>query len=106
MGRAFAQRAARDGDISPFLAQAAGAGWCEHPVRLVGKSEEVDLETGELTGGFDSAAMPDGVLLKACRNRRSSVCRPCAEIYRGDARMLVGCGLMAGRARTCRPTRL
>jgi hypothetical protein len=40
---------------------------------------------------------PDGVILKACGNRRASRCRPCSEVYRRDAWHLVAAGLRGGK---------
>jgi hypothetical protein len=40
---------------------------------------------------------PDGVLLKACGNRRASVCPACAETYRRDAWHLIAAGLRGGK---------
>ena len=40
---------------------------------------------------------PDGVLRKACGNRREAVCPPCAERYRGDAYQLIATGLRGGK---------
>ena len=40
---------------------------------------------------------PDGVLRKACGNRREAVCGPCAERYRGDAWQLIAAGLRGGK---------
>ena len=40
---------------------------------------------------------PDGVLRKACGNRREAVCPPCAERYRQDAFQLIAAGLRGGK---------
>ena len=40
---------------------------------------------------------PDGVLRKACGNRREAVCAPCAERYRQDAYHLIAAGLRGGK---------
>ncbi len=40
---------------------------------------------------------PDGILRKACGNRREAVCPPCAERYRGDAYQLIAAGLRGGK---------
>jgi hypothetical protein len=40
---------------------------------------------------------PDGVLRKACGNRREAVCGPCAERYRQDAYQLIAAGLRGGK---------
>ncbi len=41
--------------------------------------------------------MPDGVIYKACGNRRASVCPSCSEIYRADAYQLVLAGMRGGK---------
>ena len=41
--------------------------------------------------------MPDGVVYKACGNRRAAVCASCAEIYRADAYQLVAAGMKGGK---------
>ena len=40
---------------------------------------------------------PDGILRKACGNRREAVCPSCAERYRGDAYQLIAAGLRGGK---------
>jgi hypothetical protein len=40
---------------------------------------------------------PDGILRKACGNRREAVCPPCAERYSGDAYQLIAAGLRGGK---------
>ena len=46
---------------------------------------------------WSTDAEPDGVLRKACGNRREAVCPPCAERYRGDAYQLIAAGLRGGK---------
>jgi hypothetical protein len=41
--------------------------------------------------------MPDGIIYKACGNRRAAVCPSCAETYRRDAYQLVRAGLIGGK---------
>ena len=45
----------------------------------------------------DATTEPDGVLRKACGNRREAVCPPCAERYRQDAYHLIAAGLRGGK---------
>ena len=80
-----------------FESQSRGAGFCEHPLRLRGHVDRIDEVTGEIERSFDSSSMPDGVVLKACQNRRASVCQPCSAVYKTDARMLVATGLRGGK---------
>lgn len=77
--------------------QAHAAGYCTHPVRLRGHVDTVDAATGELRRTLDTAAHPEGVLLVACRNRRTTVCPACAKVYRGDAWQLIAAGLRGGK---------
>lgn len=72
-------------------------GWCRHPVRLTGATHHVDHGTGEVRGEFASAALPDGVLLKACQQRRATLCPTCSATYRADAFQLVSAGLRGGK---------
>ena len=41
--------------------------------------------------------LPDGVIYKACGNRRTSVCPSCANRYRLDAFHVIRCGLIGGK---------
>src|SRR5215218_2983498 len=80
-----------------FERQLRSAGYCRHPVRLRGRVDGVDVETGEVRTIFTTAAEPDETLLKCCGNRREAVCPSCAEVYRGDAFQLVSAGLRGGK---------
>ncbi len=84
------------GGYDAFVAQVRAARCCRRPVRLQGRISSVD-ETGCRSVLFDSATLPDRVLLKACGTRREALCPPCASIYRGDAFQLVAAGLRGGK---------
>jgi hypothetical protein len=75
----------------------AQAGYCHHPLRLVGRVEQADQATGEVRTVYDSEREPDGVLLKACGTRRESRCPSCAATYRADAYQLLAAGLQGGK---------
>jgi hypothetical protein len=75
----------------------AQAGYCHHPIRLVGRVEHADRQTGEVRTVYDSGREPDGVLLKACGTRRESRCPSCAATYRADAYQLLAAGLKGGK---------
>jgi hypothetical protein len=75
----------------------AQAGYCHHPIRLAGRVEQADRQTGEVRQVYDSAREPDGVLLKACGTRRESRCPSCAATYRADAYQLLAAGLKGGK---------
>jgi len=70
---------------------------CRRPVRLRGRKELVDVNTGELSKVYDSADELDGVTYVSCRNRRASECPTCSHEYKGDAWHLFMCGLAGGK---------
>jgi hypothetical protein len=75
----------------------AQAGYCHHPIRLAGRVEQADRQSGEVRTVYDSEREPDGVLLKACGTRRESCCPSCAATYRADAYQLLAAGLQGGK---------
>jgi hypothetical protein len=75
----------------------AQAGYCHHPIRLAGRVDHADRQTGEVRTVYDSEREPDGVLLKACGTRRESRCPSCAATYRADAYQLLAAGLKGGK---------
>jgi hypothetical protein len=75
----------------------AQAGYCHHPIRLAGRVDQADRQTGEVRQVYDSEREPDGVLLKACGTRRESRCPSCAATYRADAYQLLAAGLKGGK---------
>jgi hypothetical protein len=77
--------------------QVAATGYCAHPVRLQGRVEHADRETGELWTVYDSGREPDATLLKACGNRRASVCPSCSATYQADTFQLLAAGLCGGK---------
>jgi hypothetical protein len=78
-------------------AQVAKTGYCTRPVRLAGRIDAIDLQTGEMRPMYSTASEPGGVLLTPCGNRRESVCPPCSDVYKRDARQLVKAGLAGGK---------
>ena len=100
---------ARDAVLREVLERAGGpefgqwreqlrrAGYCRAPVRLRGAIDRVDRVTGARTRVYDTSWEPERVLLKACMNRRASVCPPCSEVYQRDAYQLVAAGLRGGK---------
>jgi hypothetical protein len=89
------QRAGRG--YQRWMELVAQAGYCHHPIRLAGRVEQADRESGELRTVYDSGREPDGVLLKACGTRRESRCPSCAATYRADAFQLLAAGLKGGK---------
>jgi hypothetical protein len=77
--------------------QVARTGYCTRPVRLAGRIDAIDLETGEMRPMYSTDGEPGGVLLTPCGNRRESVCPPCSGTYKRDARQLVKTGLAGGK---------
>jgi hypothetical protein len=75
----------------------AQAGYCHHPIRLAGRVEQADRQSGEVRQVYTTEGEPDGVLLKACGTRRESRCRSCAATYRADAYQLLAAGLKGGK---------
>jgi hypothetical protein len=83
-------------DYRAFEAQLRSSGYCERPVRLQGSVHVCDGD-GPPRQVWSTHDEPDGVLRKACGNRREAVCGPCAERYRGDAWQLVAAGMQGGK---------
>jgi hypothetical protein len=77
--------------------QVAQTGYCAHPVRLRGRVEHADPHTGEVRTVYDTEREPDATLLKACGNRRASVCPSCSATYRADQFHLLAAGLRGGK---------
>jgi len=83
-------------DYAGFEAQLRSSGYCARPVRLRGHVEVCDGD-GHRQQVWSTDGEPDGLLRKACGNRREAICRPCAERYRGDAWQLIAAGLRGGK---------
>jgi hypothetical protein len=77
--------------------QVAATGYCAHPVRLRGTVEHADLATGEVRTIYNTEREPDATLLKACGNRRASVCPSCSATYQADQFHLLAAGLRGGK---------
>lgn len=84
-------------DYADWLQHVAPASGCTQPVRLAGEFYTVDTRTGRAYPSGSTETMPDGVLYKACGNRRSSICPACAEVYRKDTYQLILAGLQGGK---------
>ena len=90
----LAECAAR-GDLSKLETRLRRTGYCAHPVRLRGRIETCDADGRKHL--WSTQSEPDGVLRKACGNRREAVCPACAERYRYDAYHLIAAGLRGGK---------
>jgi len=77
--------------------QVAATGYCAHPVRLRGTVEHADPQTGEVRTVYSTDREPDATLLKACGNRRASVCPSCSATYQADQFHLLAAGLRGGK---------
>jgi replication initiator protein RepSA len=75
----------------------AQTGYCTHPVRLRGRVEHADADTGEVRTVYSTDREPDATLLKACGNRRVSVCPSCSATYQADSFQLLAAGLRGGK---------
>ncbi len=83
-------------DYPAFEAQLRSSGYCAQPVRLRGHVDVCDGH-GRRRQVWTTDTEPDGLLRKACGNRREAICKPCAERYRGDAWQLIAAGLRGGK---------
>lgn len=88
---------AASADFWPWLAHVTPAGGCTAPIRLAGQIHTVEADTGRILSTRSTADMPDGVLYKACGNRRESVCPSCSKTYQRDAYQLIRAGLVGGK---------
>jgi len=66
--------------------EVVGAGFCAHPIRLAGT--QLNLATGEIRTVSVQVA---------CKDRRAVICPSCSHLYKADAFILVGAGLMGGK---------
>ena len=95
LARELAECAARP-DFELLHRRQRATGFCARPVLLKG---HIDVRDGDgRWRRWSTASEPDGVVRKACGNRREAVCPPCAERYRYDAYHLISAGLRGGKA--------
>jgi hypothetical protein len=80
-----------------WMEQVAATGYCAHPVRLRGRVEHADPLTAEVRTVYSTDREPDATLLKACGNRRVSVCPSCSATYQADSFQLLAAGLCGGK---------
>ncbi len=87
------------GDYEQWLDHVTAAAACSRPIRLRGTLYDV-AKTGDsatITGIGSTDTMPDGVIYKACGNRRASLCPACSKTYQQDAYQIIRAGLVGGR---------
>jgi hypothetical protein len=77
--------------------QVAATGYCAHPIRLAGRVDQLDRATEERRTVYATDREPDATLLKACGNRRASVCPSCSATYQADSFQLLAAGLRGGK---------
>jgi hypothetical protein len=75
----------------------AQAGYCAHPIRLAGHIDQLDRATQQRRTVYATDREPDATLLKACGNRRASVCPSCSATYQADSFQLLAAGLRGGK---------
>jgi len=93
-----AEAIARAGpDYDRWMELVAQTGYCAHPVRLRGRVDHADPQTGEVRTVYATDREPDATLLKACGNRRASVCPSCSATYQADSFQLLAAGLRGGK---------
>jgi hypothetical protein len=80
-----------------WVEQVAATGYCAHPVRLRGTVDQIDPATEERRTLYATDREPDATLLKACGNRRASVCPSCSATYQADSYQLLAAGLKGGK---------
>ncbi len=80
-----------------WMEQVAATGYCVHPVRLRGQVGHADPVTGEVRTVYSTDREPEATLLKACGNRRASVCPSCSATYQADQFHLLAAGLRGGK---------
>src|SRR4051794_40063976 len=88
------ERAGRAG-FGALEARLRAAGFWVRPGRVGGRIETWEGQGGR--GVWSTDNEPEGVLRKACGNRREAVCPSCAERYREDAYQLIAAGLRGGK---------
>ena len=87
-----------DGTAHLLAEQMNRVGFCTHPVRLKGTAWTINTATGEVVDSWSSDAAPGGVLVKACGNRRASVCPACSRVYARDTFEVVRAGVQGGKS--------
>jgi hypothetical protein len=80
-----------------WMEQVTATGYCTHPVRLRGRVDHADAQTAEVRTVYSTDREPDATLLKACGNRRASVCPSCSATYQADSFQLLAAGLRGGK---------
>lgn len=77
--------------------QIKSVGGCANPIYLSGSTVTRHAVTGEVISSYSTDGEPGERLAVRCRNRRASVCEPCAYLHAGDTFQLVRAGLTGGK---------
>ncbi|MEV6949477.1 replication initiator [Streptomyces sp. NPDC051172] len=77
--------------------QIKAIGGCAHPIYLSGSTVTRHAVTSEVISSYSTDEEPGERLAVRCRNRRASVCEPCAYLHAGDTFQLVRAGLTGGK---------
>ena len=81
----------------PWTEALQRVGNCARPILLRGRSERIEVATGEIVSTYTSAQEPLGVTHLRCGNRRASVCPACSRLYAGDTFQLIRAGVVGGK---------
>ncbi|MCX5424134.1 replication initiator [Streptomyces sp. NBC_00078] len=90
-------RLLKDPLFSRWKEQIKAIGGCANPIYLSGSTVTHDAVTGEVLSSYSTDGEPGERLAVRCRNRRASVCEPCAYLHAGDTFQLVRAGLSGGK---------
>jgi hypothetical protein len=90
-------RLLKDPLFSRWKEQIKSIGGCANPIYLSGSTLTRDAVTGEVLSSYSTDGEPGERLAVRCRNRRASVCEPCAYLHAGDTFQLVRAGLSGGK---------
>jgi hypothetical protein len=87
-------------DYPDWLQHVRPAAGCARPIRLAGEIYTVRRtgpDSAVVLSEHSTAGMPDGVIYKACGNRRASACPSCSQRYKRDAYQVTRAGLVGGK---------
>ncbi|WP_276970232.1 replication initiator [Ferrimicrobium acidiphilum] len=81
-----------DGGYDELLKAGRRVHHCSRPVKL---SSDDPKEHGRPPFGFSKSSRSDfsEILFTACGTRRANLCKACSDLYKGDARRIIGLGL-------------
>jgi hypothetical protein len=77
--------------------QVAHTGYCCRPLRMRGRTWQVDRESREEREVYSTEGEPDNALLLPCGSRRASECPSCSSRWQNDGFQVVVAGLRGGK---------